>query len=165
MTIEGVYDALESLIGGVSVAYSGGTYTLNTKAQVVPYSPLEGARDEWGAQLRSAKDSNRIHTWFFTQLDTRHTSKRLTPGQEHGFWEIFVYGYLEKREGTTPHSTNSDRQFQMECNAIEDALNGPRSSMPFVVHPDILFHLGRNFDVLGKTTVHIAVGSLLVYGC
>jgi len=164
VTIDDAYDALNTLLRAVSVpapatSSYGGTYALADKALVVPCFSLNGPRETWGGQLVSAKDGDRIHAWFFSQLDTQVPGQR-RGGQLYGKWVITFYGYLAQRSGS--HTDNSDRDFNREANAIELALNADPHSMPTVLRA---LMLRRDLQLLGRNTCHFAVGDLVIQSC
>lgn len=162
MIITEVYDALYTLIKAVSVPATP-VYQLDAKALVIPCYTLDGPREQWGAQLKSGLDAERIHAWFFTQTDTLQPDRRNRGGQLYGEWVITLYGYLEKQEGT--FTANSDRTFQLEANAIERAINADPTTLVTVLQSMRPFKLSRDVDFIGGKSVHVAVGDIIVRSC
>lgn len=163
MTIDEVYTALDTLLRAVSVAAPAGTYLLGNKALVIPCFSLEGPQDQWGAQLISHNDDDRIHAWFFSQTNSILPEQRDRGGQLYDFWVISIYGYLAKREGT--HTDNGDRDFNREANAITRALNADPTQLAEVLRSMRPFTLRRDVTQLGQAGVHFAVGDLIIKSC
>lgn len=163
MTIDQVYDALNTLLKAVSVPTPAGTYTLESKALVIPCFSLKGKHETWGGQLRSTKDGGQIHAWFFTQTGSQVPAERTRQGQQHATWVITVYGYLGLRAGS--HTDNSDLDMQREANSIEKALNADPHGMPTILRDMRPFRLERDVVLLGQELAHRAVGNLLIQSC
>lgn len=162
MIITDVYDALYALIKAVQVPATT-PYQLDTKALVIPCYSLDGPRDKWGAQLKSSGDNERMHAWFFTQTDSLQKEHRNRGGQLYAEWVITLYGYLEKQEGT--FTSNSDRTFQLEANALELALNADPTTLATVLRSMRPFKLSRDIDFIAGKSVHVAVGDIIVKSC
>lgn len=163
MTIEEVYAALQAVIEGTTVVRAAGNYTLSSKAVVIPFSSLNGPEEQWGGQLRSAADGNRVHAWMFTQVDSELPGARDRAIQLYAEWVIQVRCWLGKRQGTI--SDNSDRDFNSEVNAVELALNAPPSTMATVLRHMRPFTMARNARLVGQEEAHVAVGNLFVRSC
>ncbi len=163
MTIEEVYDALLTTIGETIVTRPTYFYQVKDKALLIPFSSLKGAEESWGAQFRSQSDSNRIRAWFWTQIDSNVSDENDRRRQIHAEWVIQVRCYMLKRQGHM--NDNSDRDFNMEVNAVEKALNGDAGTLPLVLRRSRPFKMARNARDLGAEPTHFAVGNLYVQSC